>query len=89
MYVFSFANNSIATSFDDIVLEGEIGLTSYETFENFKRSCERYRHELMKLLNEIKSQGNSIAGYAATSKSSTIIKCLRNLKSDVKEKEDE
>jgi methylation protein EvaC len=54
-------------------IELELGLTDQKTYTKFSKSCERYRNDLMSLLNEIKSQGKTIAGYAATSKSTTII----------------
>ena len=53
--------------------ERELGLTDPATFDRFRKNCERYRSDLMGLLNDIKSQSKSIAGYAATSKSTTII----------------
>ena len=53
--------------------EIELGLTKQETYTKFGKSCEKYRNDLMSLLNDLKSQGKSIAGYAATSKSTTII----------------
>ena len=54
-------------------VEKNLGLINTETFNIFKKSCEKYRLELLGLINEIKSDGKSIAGYAATSKSTTII----------------
>jgi len=53
--------------------EIDLGLTNIDTFYQFKANCEKYRTDLMALINDIKSQGKSIAGYAATSKSTTII----------------
>lgn len=53
--------------------EIKIGIHDNSFSSNFKMSCEKYRNDLMSLLNEVKSQGKSIAGYAATSKSTTII----------------
>jgi methylation protein EvaC len=53
--------------------EIELGLTNSKTYYQFQKNCERYRHDLMNLLNDIKSKGKHIAGYAATSKSTTII----------------
>ena len=53
--------------------ENELGLTNVDSFNQFKINCEKYRTDLLLLLNDIKSQGKSIAGYAATSKSTTII----------------
>jgi methylation protein EvaC len=54
-------------------IELELGLTSQEVFTQFKQNCENSRSDLMALINNIKSQGKSIVGYAATSKSTTII----------------
>ncbi len=54
-------------------VERTLGLTSPETFDCFREKCERYRVELINLLRAVKSQSKSIAGYAATSKSTTII----------------
>ena len=53
--------------------EDKLGLTNIDSFNQFKTNCEKYREDLMELLNEIKSQGKTIAGYAATSKSTTVI----------------
>jgi methylation protein EvaC len=53
--------------------ENELGLTNIDSFKQFKTNCEKYRKDLIELLNQIKSQGKTIAGYAATSKSTTII----------------
>jgi methylation protein EvaC len=53
--------------------EMEHGLTDSATFYSFRQNCQKSRFDLMKLLNDIRSQGKSIAGYAATSKSTTII----------------
>jgi len=54
-------------------VERKLGLTAPKTFNAFRENCERYRFDLMNLLSKIKAQGKSIAGYAATSKSTTII----------------
>lgn len=54
-------------------LEKEQGLTSSETFQIFKDNCEKYKKNLVSMLEKIKLSGKSIAGYAATSKSTTII----------------
>ena len=53
--------------------ERELGLTDFKTYETFRKNCSKYQSDLMSLLDDIKSQGKSIAGYAATSKSTTII----------------
>jgi len=56
-----------------IEYEIELGLTNIDSFNQFKTNCEKYRDGLIELLNQIKSEGKTIAGYAATSKSTTII----------------
>ena len=53
--------------------EVNIGLTKVDSFSQFKENCEKYRTNLLALLNDIKNEGKTIAGYAATSKSTTII----------------
>jgi methylation protein EvaC len=62
-----------ADVYKQLEFERQLGLTESETFDAFRQSCEKYRLNLMELLNDIKAQGKSIAGYAATSKSTTII----------------
>ena len=56
-----------------LAFEIELGLTNPKIFKQFRKNCEKYRSDLLYLLNDIKSQGMSITGYAATSKSTTII----------------
>ncbi|MDI6792571.1 MAG: class I SAM-dependent methyltransferase [bacterium] len=53
--------------------EKAMGLDKPETYANFRKNCEDSRDKLMSLLNEVKKQGKRIVGYAATSKSTTII----------------
>ena len=53
--------------------ENKLGLHRPETYDMFRRNCEHSRDSLMALLNDIRSRGKSIVGYAATSKSTTII----------------
>jgi len=59
--------------YKQLEFENELRLTDPNTYEQFRENCNKYRIDLMALLNDIKSQGKSIAGYAATSKSTTII----------------
>lgn len=59
--------------FKQLKFEKIIGLTDPMTYKNFRTNCEKHRSDLNALLNDIKSRGKSIAGYAATSKSTTII----------------
>ena len=53
--------------------EINIGLTKIQTFEKFKNNCEKFKINFKDLLFDIKSKGKSIAGFAATSKSTTIL----------------
>lgn len=52
--------------------ERELGLDRLETFERFRANVERSRDELTTLLRDIRSRGERVAGYAATSKSTTV-----------------
>ena len=53
--------------------EKALGLDKIETYEIFRKNCEHYRDNLMSFLNDIKQKGKRVVGYAATSKSATII----------------
>ncbi len=49
-----------------------LGLNKPETYERFRINVEFSRDELLRLLVDIKHQGKRVAGYAATSKSTTV-----------------
>lgn len=53
--------------------EKSLGLDEPETYIRFKKNCEASRKELKNLLRELKNKGKTIAGYGATSKSTTIL----------------
>lgn len=53
--------------------EQSIGLHRLSTFETFRKNVEQSRNDLVSLLRDLKSQGKRIAGYGATSKSTTIL----------------
>lgn len=53
--------------------EKELGLNDPETYERFKKNCEKSRSDLKNLLVDLKAQGKKVAGYGATSKSTTIL----------------
>lgn len=53
--------------------ENELGLHQANTYDQFKRSCENSRSELVSLLNRIKKEGKRVVGYGATSKSTTVL----------------
>ena len=48
-------------------------LSALETYERFALNCENRKQELVSLLKQIKSEGKRIGGYAATSKSTTVL----------------
>ena len=55
-----------------VAREKELGLAAPATFERFRRNVETSRDELMRLLRRLKSEGRRVAGYGATSKSTTV-----------------
>jgi len=58
---------------NQIDYEKRLGLDKPSTYNNFRLNCEKNRNDLVLLLKKIKSEGLSIAGYAATSKSTTVL----------------
>lgn len=53
--------------------EQEQGLDKLTTFDIFRNNVEKSKLNLVSLLRKLKSEGKSIAGYAATSKSTTVL----------------
>lgn len=49
------------------------GLDRLSTYETFRINVEKSRENLVKLLKDLKAQGKKVAGYGATSKSTTIL----------------
>jgi methylation protein EvaC len=49
------------------------GLHLPETYIKFRENCEASRNELKSILLDLKNQGKRVVGYAATSKSTTIL----------------
>jgi methylation protein EvaC len=59
---------------DEFLLkEKKIGLDSPETYEKFRKNCEKSRDDLIKILEEEKKNNNRVVAYGATSKSTTIL----------------
>ena len=58
-----------------IILDQEklANLDNYSFCKKFKENCENSKIRLKKLLNDYKNEGKKIAGYAATSKSTTVL----------------
>lgn len=57
---------------DLIAREQADGLGRPETYQRFRAACERSRGQLRDLLDDLRRQGRRIAGYGATSKSTTV-----------------
>src|ERR1041385_2000869 len=53
--------------------EKAAGLDRRETYDGLSRRIDASRRELVSLLEDLKRQGKRVAGYAATSKSTTVI----------------
>lgn len=53
--------------------EKAMGLDKPRTYERFRKNCEISKRELIALLHKVKDEGKRVVGYAATSKSTTVI----------------
>ncbi|TGL59754.1 class I SAM-dependent methyltransferase [Leptospira ognonensis] len=49
------------------------GLDKLETFDKFRESVEQSKIDLVNLLKDLKAKGKKVVGYAATSKSTTVL----------------
>ncbi|RKZ85448.1 MAG: SAM-dependent methyltransferase [Candidatus Parabeggiatoa sp. nov. 3] len=56
-----------------LTYERNQGLHLAPTFEQFRKNCEQSRERLVDLLNKEKAVGHRVVGYAATSKSTTVL----------------
>lgn len=54
-------------------IEQELGLSELQTYVEFGKACQKSRADLIKLLTDLKKSGKRVVGYAATSKSTTIL----------------
>ena len=57
---------------EQLAKEQAQGLDKPETYDQFRRSCERSRTLLMRTLDDLRKQGKRVVGYGATSKSTTV-----------------
>tara|TARA_B100000963_G_scaffold39290_1_gene29187 strand:- start:12048 stop:13262 length:1215 start_codon:yes stop_codon:yes gene_type:complete len=65
---------SISDNLKKLMLkELDQGLDKIETYLNFKDNCESSKKRLFKILSSYADQGKKVSGYAATSKSTTIL----------------
>ena len=53
--------------------EKVLGLHRLSTFESFRNNVEQSRRDLVNLLRALQAQGKRVAGYGATSKSTTVL----------------
>jgi len=53
--------------------EDLLGLDKLDTYEKFAKNCEKSKHDFVKLLKQLKADGKRVVGYAATSKSTTVL----------------
>ena len=58
---------------EQIIFEEHLGLFEPSTYDNFRERCEESRDNLMDLLSSVVEQQKTIVGYAATSKSTTVL----------------
>ena len=61
------------SAFHQIKREEELGLGLPDTYVKFRENCVSSKKDLKELLGELKKDGKKIAGYGATSKSTTIL----------------
>ena len=57
---------------DYIELEEKRSLFNETTYEKFYQDCEKSKLDLREILSNLKKEGKKVAGYGATSKSTTI-----------------
>lgn len=64
----------IQSSVGKILKEEEtLGLNYVNAYQTFGKMCEIRKKEFVSLLQDLKSSGKTVAGYAATSKSTTVL----------------
>ena len=56
-----------------LALERKMGLDKFETYMKFAERVHKLKGELNSLLNKLKSEGNTIAGYGAPAKGNTLL----------------
>ncbi len=65
---------AISDNFKKLLLkEIKQGLDKFETYLKFKQDCEISKQRLIQILSSLKNQKKKVSGYAATSKSTTIL----------------
>jgi methylation protein EvaC len=59
--------------FEQLEKEAVLGLNRATTYDRFRRKCEESRDALKAILTGLNSEGKRVVGYAATSKSTTVL----------------
>ena len=74
-YIIKRKNQSSSTNQLKLILENEkhTKIDTLESCLNFKKNCELSKENIVKKINKLKSEDKKICGYAATSKSTTIL----------------
>jgi methylation protein EvaC len=74
-YVLMKSGKGVVSRELEIILQGELSLRldNVEPYLEFGKRCEIRKLEFKALLVELKKQGKRVAGYAATSKSTTVL----------------
>jgi methylation protein EvaC len=73
-YIIKRSKNEISTNVEKILnYEIKKKLDNLESCTNFKKNCEKSKNNIFEKINSLKKLGKSICGYAATSKSTTIL----------------
>ncbi|MEL0208907.1 MAG: methyltransferase C-terminal domain-containing protein [Gammaproteobacteria bacterium] len=74
-YVFAKKGAREVQPIVDKIIQKEISLKfhMHETFIKFKENCELSKERFNKILKDAKNKGKTVAGYGATSKSTTIL----------------
>lgn len=62
-----------ASVIEQLKIEECLGLDKAETYTKFKIDCEKNKKDLISLLEKLKTDGKRVVGYAATSKSTTVL----------------
>ena len=74
-YVFAKKGARTVEPIVEEILSSELnkGFNLEKTYIQFKENCEKSKSRLLKILQDAKNAGKSVAGYGATSKSTTIL----------------
>ena len=73
-YIVKRSKNEVSSNVKKILdYETQKKLDKIESCINFKKKCEKSKNNILEKINSFKKEGKSICGYAATSKSTTIL----------------